>query len=336
MLWNPIAMTRTDSPFHAGERSVQERAGVRARIEAVGRKIIRDHMPDEHRELFAALPFLVLGSVDAERRPWASIVAGSPGFVTSPDPHRLRVDATPVSGDPLRESIADGAPVGVLGIELATRRRNRMNGWFENVAASGFSIRVGQSFGNCPQYIQARSVLAHVSGAPPVAVHREGALLAERALRLVRGADTFFIATASADAASGSSEEGVDVSHRGGRPGFVCAEQRDGRTLLTAPDFRGNFMFQTLGNLAVNPRAGISIVDFASGGVQMLSGSAEVIWDGAELASFAGAERLLRFRVDSAIRLEHALPLRWSAPEMARQLGATGTWDDAEREGGPD
>jgi hypothetical protein len=322
-------MTLPESPFHAGERSVQERAGVRARIEEVGRKIIRDQMPAEHRELFAALPFLVLGSLDAEQRPWASIVAGTPGFAHAPDPRTLRVDATPPPGDPLRANLADGAPVGVLGIELATRRRNRMNGWIREVDSNGFAIRVAQSFGNCPQYIQARRVLARVADPPPVVARREEPLLSDRARRLVAGADTFFIATASADARRGSAEEGVDVSHRGGRPGFVRAESRDGRSVLTAPDFRGNFLFQTLGNLAVNPRAGITFVDFATGDLLLLSGVAEVIWDGAELASFAGAERLLRFCVDAGVHLANALPLRWSAPALARQLGATGTWDGA-------
>jgi predicted pyridoxine 5'-phosphate oxidase superfamily flavin-nucleotide-binding protein len=322
-------MMQPDSPFHAGERSVQRRAGMDARIEQIGRRIIRDQMPDEHRELFAALPFLVLGTLDARQRPWASLVAGSPGFAHSPDPRTLRVDATLLSGDPLRENVADGAPVGVLGIELATRRRNRMNGWFADVDADGFAICVGQSFGNCPQYIQARRVLARTTDATPVTAQREGALLGERALRLVAGADTFFIATASSDARSGSAREGVDVSHRGGRPGFVRADVRDGHSVLTAPDFRGNFLFQTLGNLAVNPRAGITFVDFATGDLLLLTGAAETIWDGAELASFAGAERLLRFRVDAGIQLANALPLRWSAPAFARQLDATGTWDEA-------
>lgn len=322
-------MTQPDSPFHDGERSVQRRAGMDARIEQIGRKIIRDFMPDDHRELFAALPFLVLGTLDAQQRPWASLISGPPGFAHSPDPRTLRVDATPAAGDPLRANVADGAPVGVLGIELATRRRNRMNGWFADVDSNGFAIRVGQSFGNCPQYIQARRVLARSTDAAPVIAQPEGALLGERALRLVAGADTFFIATASADARSGSAQQGADVSHRGGRPGFVRAYVRDGHTVLTAPDFRGNFLFQTLGNLAVNPRAGLTFVDFATGDLLLLTGSAVTIWDGDELASFAGAERLLRFRVDAGIQLASALPLRWSAPAFARQLDATGTWDEA-------
>jgi len=318
-----------ESPFHAGERSLQERTGLADRIEEVGRKIIRDHMPDDHRELFAALPFLAIGSLDTNGRPWASIVAGRPGFATSPDPKTLRVDAMPPPGDPLRANLAGGAPVGVLGIQLATRRRNRMNGRLAEVGAEGFSIRVDQSFGNCPKYIQARDDLAPAASPPPAVAHAEEATLSDRARRLVANADTFFIATASADARSDRYAEGVDVSHRGGRPGFVRIDAASGRAVLTIPDFVGNMMFQTLGNLAVNPRAGLVFVDFDAGHLLQLTGTAEAIFDGAELAAFAGAERLLRFQTEAGVFLEHALALRWSAPRQARQLEATGVWSEA-------
>ena len=138
---------------------MQERAGVRDRVERTGLRVIRDFMPDQHRELFGKLPFLIVGSLDAQRRPWASILVGRPGFVTSPDPRTLRINALAGYGDPLGANIAVGARVGLLGIELATRRRNRMNGTIVEQDAGGFVVRVGQSFGNCPQYIQARAPL---------------------------------------------------------------------------------------------------------------------------------------------------------------------------------
>ena len=82
------------SPYHPGEQWVQERAGTREFAERMGRKVIRDHMPDQHRAFFAMLPFVFVGSLDAERRPWASIVAGEPGFLSSPDANTLRLQAT--------------------------------------------------------------------------------------------------------------------------------------------------------------------------------------------------------------------------------------------------
>ncbi len=318
------------SPYHAGEQALQTRAGVRERAERAGRRMIRDHMPEEHRALFEKLPYVVVGGLDARDRPWASILAGRPGFMRTPDARTLTIGACPVAGDPLAAGLAPGAPVGVLGIELATRRRNRVNGTVIALDGGGFAVRVQQSFGNCPQYIQART---HEFAAAPARAleppHAEGTRLSPAAESLVRGADTFFIASASPAARGGERAEGVDVSHRGGKPGFVRVDRVDGSSVLTAPDFAGNSMFNTFGNLALNPRAGLLFVDFARGSVLSLTGRAEIVWDGPEVAAFAGARRLLRFHVEGGVRLEGAVPLRWSAPEQAPQLAATGSWQIA-------
>jgi predicted pyridoxine 5'-phosphate oxidase superfamily flavin-nucleotide-binding protein len=315
------------SPFHAGEQALQARAGVRERIERTGRAMIRDFMPDQHREFFAAQPLIFVGSLDARGRPWASMLTGDPGFMASPDARTLRVNALPVHGDPLASNLAAGAPLGLLGIELESRRRNRANGTVTRLYQAGFELRVEQSFGNCPQYIQARSLLSRVPGASPT-VRAESQVLSERAQALVRRADTFFIATAAPAAGAGNPVEGVDVSHRGGKPGFVHASLEAGRSVLTAPDFRGNFLFNTFGNLLLNPRAALLFVDFDSGDLLSLTGEAEVLWDAPELVAFAGAQRLLRFRVEEGRWLERASSWRWSSPVPAPQLAATGSWDE--------
>lgn len=328
------ARPRAPSPYHAGERAIQERIGVREAVERAGRKVIRDFMPDRHRAFFAELPFLLVGSLDGRGRVWASILTGQPGFISSPDPRTLRVNALPGFGDPLGANLASGAPVGLLGIEFQTRRRNRMNGTLARLDNAGFDVRVDQSFGNCPQYIQARKpwFIANPSGVvAPRPVRAEGAILSAGAAAVAARADTFFIATASPAARMGDSAEGVDVSHRGGKPGFVRVTEEGGHTVLTAPDFAGNSFFNTFGNLALNPRAGFLFVDFVSGDVLSLTGEAEVIWDGPEVAAFAGAERLLRFRVHEGVWIENGIPLRWSAPEPAAQLAATGSWEEAAR-----
>jgi uncharacterized protein len=318
-----------ESPFHAGEQALQARAGVRDRIERIGRKHIRDFMPDQHRAFFAELPFLVIGALDNQDRPWASILAGRPGFIGSPDSRTLRINARPNEGEPV--SLFVGSPVGLLGIQLETRRRNRMNGSVVEVDQHGFVVRVDQSFGNCPQYIQARRPVLLEMPSAPQPVRAEGAVLSASAAALVRGADTFFIATASPRARKDDPVEGVDVSHRGGKPGFVRVTEERGSTVLTSPDFAGNSHFNTFGNLALNPRAGIVFIDFASGDLLSLTGEAEVLWEGLELATFHGAERLLRFRVAEGIWVRNAVPLRWSAPEQAPQLAATGSWEKVER-----
>jgi predicted pyridoxine 5'-phosphate oxidase superfamily flavin-nucleotide-binding protein len=316
-------MTATARAWHDGERVLQARAGIAERMAEIGPRVLRDHMPEQHRSFFAQLPFLVAGSLDGEGRPWASVLAAAPGFAHSPDPRHLRIDALPQANDPLAAALAVGAPVGLLGIEPHTRRRNRMNGTVDSLDARGFSVEVGQSFGNCPKYIQAREPV-FVGGAPAAGFGPRVRGLEAEARRMVRAADTFFIATAHPSACDARSPaEGVDVSHRGGRPGFVRLE---GEGTLTVPDFTGNTFFNTLGNIALNPMAGLLFIDFETGDLLQLSVKAEILWDGPEVDAFAGAERLLRMEVLAAQHAPAALPLRFGAASLSPFLEATGRW----------
>jgi len=307
-------------PWHAGERAVQARLGVRGKMEKIGPLALRPYMPEQHRDFFTQLPFVIAGSVDAAGQPWASVLANPPGFIASPDPLHLVIRAAPPAGDPFARTLRPGAAIGLLGIEPHTRRRNRMNGVVEQVQAQAFTVRVSQSFGNCPKYIQARTPV-YVDGLPGQALHR-GAALDAAAARRVRNADTFFIATAYPDAGGGRAH-GVDVSHRGGKRGFVRV---DADRTLTVPDFVGNNFFNTLGNLQVNPRAGLLFIDFENGDLLYLAVDAQIIWDGPEVAAFEGAQRLLRFSVREMLRTEAALPLRWGAAAQSPFLDATGAW----------
>ncbi|MGC4094366.1 MAG: pyridoxamine 5'-phosphate oxidase family protein [Polyangiaceae bacterium] len=313
------------SPFHPGEQRVQERIGVRERSERGGRRMIREFMPDEHREFFEELPFLVLGSLDAQGRPWASMVSGEPGFVLAPTPRALLVAASVVAGDPLADNLRPGAPLGVLGIQLETRRRNRANGRVSWVSERGFELSVEQSFGNCKQYIQARTPEARPASRVDRPPQVGGARLGARAVELLARCDTAFLATASAEAALGG-REGVDVSHRGGLPGFIRVEDTGVASRLTLPDFYGNFMFNSFGNIEVNPRAGFLACDFESGDLLSLTGRARVIWDGPQVEAFAGAERLLEIDVEEHRLLAAAMPFAWSRPVFSAQLADTGTW----------
>lgn len=310
------------SAFHPGERAVQQRLGVAEKLDKVGRQVIRDFMPEQHRDFFAQLPFLLVGSVDLQGQPWASVLVGPPGFVSAPDPQHLRIQARPLAGDPLRATLAAGTAVGLLGIEPHTRRRNRMNGTVQQATADGFTVQVTQSFGNCPKYIQARAPRFVADTGIARHEHR-GTMLDHAMRRLVESADTLFIATAFAGEDAPARQRGADVSHRGGKPGFVRVD--DSKT-LTMPDFVGNYYFNTLGNLMVNPRAGLLFIDFATGGLLYLATDVEIVWDGAEVQAFAGAQRLLRFHVRQALRVEASLPLRWSDAELSPVLEKTGAW----------
>ena len=300
-----------DSPFHGGERRAQERAGVADKIEQVGRRVIRTFMPEDHRELYGKLPLIFLGVVDDQGQPWASVASGAPGFVRTPDEHTLHISAHLHAADPAAPWLAPGRAVGLLGLEAATRRRNRVNGALAEVDERGVTVRVTQSFGNCPQYIWARQPTHQLDAAGPVTAEPLGPHLDATACALLTAADTFFIATASAAAAAAARghavalapSDGVDVSHRGGKPGFVAVHQDVDGVELRAPDYRGNFLFNTLGNLEQHPRAGLLFLDYQTGDALSLTAEASVSWDAPELALLPGAQRLLRLRVTRAVRL---------------------------------
>lgn len=305
-------MDDADSPFHEGERTLQARVGARERVEAVGQRTIRDHMPDEHRELFEKLPMLLVGAVDREGRPWASIVHGAAGFVRSPDPQRLTVAALPHRDDPVHEALQVGAKVGLLAIELETRRRNRMNGRVTARSPEGFTVSVQQSYGNCPKYIHTRR--HHRVERAPQRTVQQGPGLSPPARALIERADTCFIASASPRAStSAEPRDGVDVSHRGGRPGFIGIGENAGAVQLSMPDYVGNNLFNTLGNLLRHPFAGLLFVDFDRGDLLSLRCVATVDWDSDELETVPGALRLVHLTVEAGVFFPAALPFRWSS-----------------------
>ncbi|MBW4518822.1 MAG: pyridoxamine 5'-phosphate oxidase family protein [Scytolyngbya sp. HA4215-MV1] len=314
--------SRSESPFHQGELAIQARLGAQERIDKQARRMIREYLPEQHQQFFAQLSYVIVGTVDGTGHLWASILVGEPGFLSSPNQHTLQVAAKPLFGDPLTNTLATGIDIGLLGIELHTRRRNRLNGTIAETHTEGFAIQVGQSFGNCPQYIQARLFeWREAEPAIPKTIHPITTLgTVEQAM--IQMADTFFIATAYQSESAGAAG-GVDVSHRGGKPGFVRID--DDQT-LTVPDFSGNCHFNTFGNLELNPHAGLLFVDFNQGNLLYLTGTAEVIWQGAEISAYEGAERLFRFRLHQGYRVEGSLPLRWSTLEFSPFLDRTGPW----------
>ena len=311
------------SPFHEGEQEMQRRTGKREMMETFGRRVIRPFMPEQHREFYAQLPFLAVGAVDHEGWPWASLLSGPPGFASTPDERHLHVSLNDASRDPVRTAIGKGAALGVLGIELLSRRRNRVNGRVIAAARNGFTLRVDQSFGNCPQYIQLRDLEpadGHTPAQPVQFTEFDSSHTA-----LIAAADMFFVAS-HAPAASHPEREGVDVSHRGGRPGFV---RIDGNT-LTIPDFPGNNHFNTLGNFLLNPRAGLAFADFTSGSLLLLTGTVELLdEDHPDVTVFQGAERGWRLTLRQGLWLEGALPFRAKRGAFSPNTLMTDTWPEA-------
>jgi predicted pyridoxine 5'-phosphate oxidase superfamily flavin-nucleotide-binding protein len=286
----------TQTVFHPGEQAAHALAGV-----AEPRAAIRAWMPDQHRAFFGLLPVLPVATVDAQGAPVATILTGTPGFIASPDPNTLTIAAHPNPDDPAAPLLVPGAPVGLLGIDLATRRRNRANGTIRCIGPEGLVVSIEQSFGNCPQYIHTRFVRQATANPGPIELLTG---LDTGARSVIGLADTVFVASASGTGAGAMG--GVDISHRGGGPGFIAV---DGDT-LTIPDFRGNHYFNTLGNILLNPRAALLFVDWPTGSLLHLSGRADIMWDDAR--DVAGAERLWRLHVTAGWRQDSVLPLRWT------------------------
>lgn len=290
--------------YHEGERAAQRRAGL---LDQGGfsARAIRTEIPEVARKFLLQQPMLVLGAADTDGRLWATLLTGQPGFLHAEDAGTLTIDARPGVGDPLYERLRTPAPVGMLAIEPSRHRRMRLNG--QAVPTEhGLHVKLDQVYSNCPKYIQKREHewdLATAPGRP----QRSGTLTSDQQ-RWIGGADTFFIATSDG-------EGNADASHRGGNPGFIEVVSP---TVLRWPDYVGNAMFNTLGNLEVNPRAGLLLPDWRTGAVLHLTGTARTDWDPANAAAVPGAERLVEFAVTDVIEIAGAVPLRWSDAVSSR------------------
>ena len=298
-----MADVRDRRAFHEGELAAQREAGLAEQAERV-RPIIAGAIPRGAVEFLRRQRLLVLGAADRDGRMWATSLHGPEGFLSAADPLTLRAHAAVPATDPLADVLHDEADVGTLAIELATRKRFRINGRWRRVDGGG-EIAVHQAYGNCPKYIQARAVVDDApAGAGPVATWGE-ALSADHA-RLVEATDTFFVATAAAG--------GADVSHRGGDPGFVRVVSP---TELTWPDYVGNAMMMTSGNLRVNAAAGLLVPDWRTGATLQLTGTAEVRPATGDVVGPATGRETV-FRIAGTVWTENAFPTGWSAPVYSR------------------
>ncbi|RRR98403.1 pyridoxamine 5'-phosphate oxidase family protein [Glycomyces terrestris] len=284
---------------HAGELAVQRRAGLD--LDGWGSAGAGPEIPAVAAEFLARQRMLVVGAADDAGAVWAGALAGPAGFVRARGDREVVVDAVPEAG-PLAGVFAPGADrdVGMLAIEPATRRRMRVNGTARR-SGGGLAVRTEQVYANCPKYIQTRTVDAEEPPAGPVEASGSDRLsAAQRAW--IAAADTFFVAT-RADGL------GADASHRGGNPGFVAVG--DDRTLVW-PEYAGNSMYMTLGNLELDPRCGLLFLDWERGRALHLTGTARTDWDPGRAAAVPGAQRLVAFALDRVVEVGGALPLRWT------------------------
>lgn len=296
----------SDSPFHEGERRAQERVGARS-IESWARRAVRVHLPLQHREFYSALPFVVAAARDDADRPWVTILEGEEGFITSPTEFDLAIDAAVTPGDALDGAIRPGSDLGILGIEFSTRRRNRINGRVLPGTDSRLRVAVDQTFGNCPQYIREREWTRVDPETAPRALRTD--TLTSSQTDWIRASDTFFIA--SGYRGRGEDESfGMDASHRGGEAGFVEVVSE---SEIRFEDYPGNKHFNTIGNLLVDPRAGYLFVDWQSGSVLQLTGTASVEWKPSSPSALRDAGRVVTLHIEAVVEVRRALSLRWDA-----------------------
>lgn len=300
-------MTEQKSPFHEGELAIQQMLGIADKVHKYASRGIRPFMPDQHREFYESLPIIFIGSLDAHGNPWASALYGEPGFMTSPDPTLLDISAKAAPDDPLALNIRHKAEVGLLGLQFKSRRRNRVNGRISHIHPNGFTVQVTQSFGNCPKYIQTRDAERHDLADQAAGTVERRTTLTESDLKLITSADTFFIASTAGNVGADETR-GVDISHRGGMPGFVKACP-DGSMLV--PDFSGNRHFNTLGNILETGKAGLLFIDFENGRLLQFTGKADILALEECPYTYEGAERFLRLTPEVIVSRPNALPYEW-------------------------
>ncbi|MCZ6554743.1 MAG: pyridoxamine 5'-phosphate oxidase family protein [Candidatus Dadabacteria bacterium] len=287
------------SKFHSGEIAVQTRAGVRDIAQRVSR-VISSTLPHNVQYFLEIQSMVIIGSIDGNNHVQASVLTGNPGFIQALDERTIRIDAMTFDGDPLIANLKKRNEIGILAIDLETRHRLKVKG--EAQIKSGIIyVTVKRAYAQCPKYIQAREAVSI-----PSEYHAKGNIqhsenLSNDLQKFIATSDTFFISTYHEDS-------GVDVSHRGGNPGFVKVLNQN---KIVFPDYSGNSMFNTLGNISVNPGASLLFIDFQNGSTIQLTGEANIIWDDYRVEEFAGAERIVEFEICGVVHTSDALPLQW-------------------------
>lgn len=298
------------SPWHKGETQIQAALGITERMAKMGQLLIRDFMPDEHREFFTQLEFIVLSALDETGRVWPFIWSGQVGFITSPDPTHLVIERGPLSGQPEGLLLQVGDKISLLGIVPETKRRNRMNGTILRADSQKIKVKVDQSYGNCPKYIHVRAKGRHTKAGPV----QDRTILNEEDKTHITAADTLFIASRAPQLGT-DPRHGIDVNHRGGLPGFV--KLLDDNTVII-PDYAGNNFFNTFGNILQDPRTGLMIPNFETGDILTLNGQAKVVLEDHESSEKFGSHRYIIFTPDKIRRADSAFPFIHALTEYSK------------------
>ncbi|PPR00315.1 hypothetical protein CVT24_004602 [Panaeolus cyanescens] len=311
--------------WHRGEAAVRQKLGY-DKIPQLRRAfdMISGEMPEQHSTFYTTrLHFLPITTLDQEGRPWGSIASGKggePGFVRHPKYNTLVFDIESWNGDPLLENIRGDGPhlIAGIGVEVATRRRNKFAGTIHknsrNENSISLEVEVTQAIGNCPKYITVRDVYPITDNTPTV-LHSENHLsedqvLADEAIELIMNSDTTFLGTtyAAAEKESDWNPSHVGMNHRGGRPGFIRV-RKDKRTVVL-PDFSGNRIMTSLGNVEATPYASLTFVSFTTGDILYVTGTAKNYFGDDARAIMPLQDSLTEIYVTGYTYVRDALPVR--------------------------
>ena len=291
--------------YHAGEIAVQERAGERS-VAARRRGMVGDYLVDGARAFLTRQRVAAVGAEAPDGTVWASLWTGAAGFLRGDDDGghvdvSASLDRT-LDIDPVRPLVQAGAPLAMLVIDLMTRQRLRINGTVTRADALGMALRVRETFGNCNKYIQRRQHFDDPAN-DTVGPAMRGTALDDERRDFIALTDTAFVASIHP-------VRGLDVSHRGGQPGFIWVGP-DGT--LRMPDYPGNSMFQTLGNFEVDPRAGLALIDFERAQVLSLTGTASTVFHAEDPGHpTGGTGRYWSFAVDRWVEFPLPPTMRWT------------------------
>ncbi len=299
---------KTTTTFHSGELAAQDKAGTRGiAAELIVGKSDSLSFSANHDAFLAAQSFAIISSVDMDNgRVWVTPLFAKEGDLAaiSEKEITLSVDCIP-EGDILR-AVKSNAPLSLLGIDLNRRIRHRISGHAvvsADTKNTHLHFQVNEYSPNCPKYINRRQIVLDPDNSDSVvknAIRQERSTLSESDQAFIQSMDTLWIG-------SYAPEAGADCNHRGGKPGFIRVTSP---STIEWPEYRGNGMFYTSGNLERYDQAGVTLVDFESGSMIQMTGRAVVDWhyDG----QYEGATRLMKFNIEQLVRIDQVTTHRWT------------------------
>jgi len=292
-----------DGPFHEGECKVQKRVGEEHIAKRTG-QIISDRIPGRAIEFVNKQPMVITSSIDKDKNIWTSILVGNPGFVTALDEQNVQINLSKLVSSKLDlfwENIRENTNIGMLFIELTTRKRLRVNGMV-SLSNENINVSVEQAYPNCPKYIQRREIEVVKTDTDLPKSNLNGSSLTNDLKQWIGNSDTMFVG-------SSDDKSNLDASHRGGDPGFI---QIVDESTLKIPDYPGNSMYNTLGNFMSNPKAGLLFVDFKEGKTLQLTGKSEIVWHEEDAQEKTGGTmRLWEFVISKWIQIDSLKSVNW-------------------------